>query len=106
MTQASPCCLTILSVKALVPDSNNGNIMGEVTKRRGRVLGMHPGEDSLQQSKPSAESEMSALPIHPFFYSGRGSFTTEFLRYEPLPQTSSRRFRGSGETQGRKPVII
>ncbi|NLL91628.1 MAG: elongation factor G [Ruminococcaceae bacterium] len=90
VSQASPILLEpILSVKALVPDSNTGDIMGEVTKRRGRVLGMHPGEDSLQQVEAEVpESEMSDFTTYiRSSTQGRGSFTTEFLRYEPLPST-------------------
>ena len=46
---ASPTLLEpIGSLKADVPDANMGDVMGEVNKRRGRVLGMQPGENGTQ----------------------------------------------------------
>lgn len=88
MKQASPALLEpINSVKAYVPDANTGDIMGEVTKRRGRVLGMNPAEDGLQL----VEAEIPANELSDFTTyirsstQGRGSFSMEFLRYELLP---------------------
>lgn len=43
MPQASPCILEpIGSLHAYVPDANTGDLIGELNKRRGRVLGMNP----------------------------------------------------------------
>jgi len=73
----------------LVPSDVTGDIMGEVTKRRGRVLGMNPGEDGTQ----CVEAEVPVSEMHDFtmylrqLTQGRGSFTFEFVRYEPLPAT-------------------
>ena len=47
--QASPTLLEpIGNLKASVPDANMGDVMGEINKRRGRVLGMNPGENGMQ----------------------------------------------------------
>jgi len=77
----------IANVKALVPDTNTGDIMGEITKRRGRVLGMHADEDGLQLVE--AEVPMGEMSDFTTYIrsstQGRGSFTMEFERYEPLP---------------------
>ena len=76
-------------LKATVPSDVTGDIMGEVTKRRGRVLGMNPGEDGTQ----CVEAEVPVSEMHDFtmylrqLTQGRGSFTFEFVRYEPLPAT-------------------
>ncbi len=90
LAQASPVLLEpIMAVKALVPDSNTGDIMGEVTKRRGRVVGMNPDETGMQL----VDAEIPQSELHDFTTymrsstQGRGSFTMEFLRYEPLPAT-------------------
>ena len=49
MPEAGPVILEpIHTLKAHVPNDNTGDIMGDVTKRRGRVLGMEPDEDGLQ----------------------------------------------------------
>ena len=74
-------------LNAYVPNDNTGDIMGEVTKRRGRVLGMHPDEDGLQVVE--AEVPMAEMQDFTTFMrqltQGRGWFTLEFTRYEPLP---------------------
>jgi len=88
LSQAAPVLLEpIMSVKAYVPETNTGDIMGEVTKRRGRVLGMNPAEDSLQLVEaeiPQAELSDFSTYIRSSTQ-GRGSYMMEFLRYEPLP---------------------
>ncbi|HIX13143.1 MAG TPA: elongation factor G [Candidatus Anaerofilum faecale] len=74
-------------LNAYVPNDNTGDIMGEVTKRRGRVLGMSPDEDGLQ--KVEAEVPMSEMQDFTTYMrqltQGRGWFTFDFVRYEPLP---------------------
>lgn len=88
MPQANPTLLEpIGSLKATVPDANMGDIMGEVNKRRGRVLGMTPGEDSMQVVEaevPMAEMSDFATYIRQVTQ-GRGRFTFEFVRYEEAP---------------------
>ena len=62
--------------------------MGDVTKRRGRVLGMEPDEDGLQTI--IAEVPLAELTTFTTFIrqttQGRGWFTREFARYEVLPE--------------------
>ena len=90
LPEAGPILLEpIGELKATVPSDVTGDIMGEVTKRRGRVLGMNPGEDGTQ----CVEAEVPVSEMHDFtmylrqLTQGRGSFTFEFVRYEPLPAT-------------------
>ena len=81
-----------LAYKAAIPEAgpadNTGDIMGEVTKRRGRVLGMNPDDDGLQV----VEAEVPVAEMQDFttflrqLTQGRGYFTFEFVRYETLPQ--------------------
>ena len=89
MPQANPVLLEpIGELKATVPDANMGDIMGEVNKRRGRVLGMEPDEDGMQTV--IAEVPLAELSNFTTFIrqitQGRGWFTTEFARYETLPE--------------------
>ena len=86
--QASPTILEpIGTLKALVPDDNMGDILGEVNKRRGRVLGMEPAEDGQQEI--TAEVPMAEMSDFSTFVRqtthGRGSFTFAFERYEEAP---------------------
>ena len=64
MPQANPVLLEPIGhLKATVPDSNMGDVMGEVNKRRGRVLGMEPageGRQTVEADVPMAE--MHDLP--------------------------------------------
>ena len=48
MPQANPVLLEPIGhLKATVPDANVGDVMGEVNKRRGRVLGMEPAGEEM-----------------------------------------------------------
>ena len=87
--KAGPVLLEpIGTLKAHVPADNTGDIMSEVTKRRGRVLGMNPDDDHLQVVE--AEVPMAEMQDFTTFLrqltQGRGWFTFEFVRYETLPQ--------------------
>ena len=89
MPEAGPVILEpIHTLKAHVPNDNTGDIMGDVTKRRGRVLGMEPDEDGMQTI--IAEVPLAELANFTTFIrqitQGRGWFTTEFARYEILPE--------------------
>lgn len=85
---ASPVLLEpIVSLKVNVPDKYTGDIMGDLNKRRGRVLGMTPLEGERQLIE--ADVPMTEL----FGYStelrsmtgGRGEYSYEFNRYEQVP---------------------
>ena len=89
MPQANPVLLEPIGhLKATVPDSNMGDVMGEVNKRRGRVLGMEPAGEGRQ----TVEAEVPMAEMHDFTTfirqctQGRGSFTFGFERYEEAPQ--------------------
>ena len=88
MPIAAPVLLEpIGNLKATVPDTNMGDVMGEVNKRRGRVLGMGPGEDGMQ----IVEAEVPMAEMYDFSTfirqstQGRGSFSFTFVRYEDAP---------------------
>lgn len=88
MPEASPVLLEpIGNLKVYVPDSNTGDIIGDLNKRRGRVLGMNPSDDNLQEIEadvPMSEMSDFATAIRSMTQ-GRGYFTLDFARYEQLP---------------------
>jgi len=89
MPQASPTILEpIGTLKAYMPYENLGDIMGEITKRRGRVLGMGPAKkpkmQELTAEVPMAEMGDFSTTLRSVTQ-GRGSFTLEFARYEEAP---------------------
>lgn len=92
--QAKPTLLEpIGALKATVPDANMGDIMGEVNKRRGRVLGMNVGEDGMQIVEAEVPmAEMADFSVYMRQVTqGRGSYTFEFERYEDAPAQVSQK---------------
>ncbi len=89
MAQANPVILEpIGELKVYVPDANLGDIMGDITKRRGRVLGMgaadEPKMQELVAEVPMAEMGNFATTLRSVT-AGRGHFTLTFARYEDAP---------------------
>lgn len=77
----------IAELKVTAPDENTGDIMGELNKRRGRVLGMEPvgkGNTLIQAEVPMREMHDFAMYLRQTTR-GIGSFDLEFVRYEQLP---------------------
>ncbi len=89
MAQASPVILEpIGELKVYMPDANLGDIMGDITKRRGRVLGMgaadEPKMQELVAEVPMAEMGDFSTTLRSVT-AGRGYFTLTFARYEDAP---------------------
>lgn len=78
----------ILTVTATVNDEAMGDVIGDINKRRGRVLGMTPSGDGSQEILAEVpESEMSTFSTAMRqMTQGRGSFTTVFARYDRCPE--------------------
>lgn len=87
--QAGPVILEpICNVKVYVSDDYTGDVMGDMNKRRGRILGMNPvgdGTTEIEAEAPMSEMFDFTTALRSMTQ-GRGSFTQEFARYEELPQ--------------------
>ncbi len=86
---ANPAILEpIGTLKAYMPDDNLGDIMGDITKRRGRVLGMGPADEPkmqlLEAEVPMSEMGDFSTTLRSVT-AGRGYFSLEFARYEEAP---------------------
>ncbi len=85
MPEANPILLEpVGELKVTIPDSYMGDVMGDITKRRGRVMGMNPdgeGNQILEAEVPMAEMGSYAIDLRSMTQS-RGSFTFHFVRYE------------------------
>ncbi len=86
--EAHPVLLEpIASLKVTVPDSYTGDVMGDLNKRRGRVLGMNP----LPGGKQIVEAEIPMSSLFGYctdlrsMTGGRGDYAYEFIRYEQAP---------------------
>lgn len=86
--QANPVLLEpIMNVEVIVPESYMGDIIGDMNKRRGRILGMEPrgdGMEIIRAQAPLAEMFQYAIDLRSITQ-GRGSFTMEFDHYEEVP---------------------
>ena len=88
LPMAAPVLLEPISkVEVYVPDSYMGDIIGDLNKRRGRILGMNPQENGLQQVEaevPEAEMFKYATDLRSMTQ-GRGYFKQTFERYDEAP---------------------
>ena len=85
--QANPVIMEpICSMKVYVPDSYMGDIIGDINKRRGRIMGMNPTDDGQEivAEVPMAEISDYAITLRSMTQ-GRGSFISQFERYEDAP---------------------
>lgn len=103
LPQASPTLLEpIGTLKTVVPDDYMGDIIGDINKRRGRVLGMNPTEDRYQEvvaEVPLAEMSSFSTVLRSITQ-GRGSFTLEFERYEDAPPAVAQKVIESAKADG------
>ncbi len=88
MPQANPVLLEpIGSLAVTVPNDYTGDVIGDLNKRRGRILGMTPqeGNDTLIEAEvPFSEMGRYVVDLRAIT-NGRGEFTFEFSRYEQTP---------------------
>ncbi|MBU5472677.1 elongation factor G [Roseburia sp. MSJ-14] len=86
--EASPILLEpIATLKVVVPDKYTGDIMGDLNKRRGRVLGMNP----VETGKTEITADVPYMELYGYMTDlrsmtgGSGVFSYEFARYEQTP---------------------
>ncbi|MBR3517404.1 MAG: elongation factor G, partial [Lachnospiraceae bacterium] len=86
--EAGPVLLEpIATLKVTVPDKYTGDVMGDLNKRRGRVLGMNP----VGNGKQTVEAEIPMSSLYGYctdlrsMTGGRGDYSYQFVRYEQTP---------------------
>ena len=88
IAEAKPCLLEpIMKLEITVPDDHMGDVMGDMNKRRGKILGMEPvagGGQKLMAEAPQAELFDYAIVLRSMTQA-RGSFTMAFEKYEEVP---------------------
>jgi elongation factor G len=86
--QGKPTLLEpMLTLKVTVPDANTGDVMSDLNGKRAHVSGMTPGDNgttTIEAVVPAAEVQRYATDLRSITQ-GRGSFTTEFSHYQPVP---------------------
>ncbi len=88
IVEANPCLLEpIMHLEIVVPDEYMGDIMGDMNKRRGRILGSEPlagGGQKVVGEAPQAELFDYAVTVRSMTQA-RGTFVMNFERYDPVP---------------------
>ena len=89
LPKAGPCILEpIGELKVLIPDNMMGDIIGDINKRRGQIMGMNPAADQgwteVSAEIPMSETATYAIDLRSMTR-GRGVFTLAFLRYQDAP---------------------
>jgi elongation factor G len=94
MRRASPVMLEpVMSVEVIVPDQYLGDIASDLTQRNGKV-------ESFEKQEENTQTIRAQVPLAQMFgyatelrsrTQGRGTFTMEFARYEPLPPEGAKR---------------
>ncbi|MEE1304503.1 MAG: elongation factor G [Agathobacter sp.] len=92
--EASPVLLEpIATLKVIVPDNYTGDVMGDLNKRRGRVMGMNPIDNGYQE----IIADIPYLELYGYntqlrsMTSGSGTYSYEFARYEQAPDEVAKR---------------
>ena len=88
IVEANPVLLEpIMKLEITVPDDNMGDIMGDMNKRRGRILGSEPlslGDQKIFAEAPQSELFDYAVTVRSMTQ-GRGNYFMEFERYDQVP---------------------
>jgi elongation factor G len=89
LAKANPVILEPVGcLKCTIPTSYSGDIMGDVSKRRGRIMGMsessRKGYTVIEAEVPTAEMTVYAVQLRAMTQ-GRGTYTFDFVRYEEAP---------------------
>ncbi|MEX0833161.1 MAG: elongation factor G [Actinomycetota bacterium] len=78
----------IVELEVVVPDSQAGDVMGDLNSKRGKILGMEPsgaGKQRVKAMVPQSEVARYAIELRSMT-GGRGMFGMKFSHYEPVPQ--------------------
>ena len=91
MPNANPTILEPIGALAVtVPEAYVGDVMGDLSKRRGRPMGMTPDHDGntvIEAEVPMAEMGSYTIDLRAMTQA-RGSFTLDFVRYEEVPKAN------------------
>lgn len=102
MAQADPVILEPIGhLKTIVPDSYTGDIIGDINKRRGQMLGMTPAGDGMTE----IEGEVPMAEMHSYssdlrsMTQARGDFEFEFERYQEAPSNIAQKIIDAAKSE-------
>lgn len=104
LPQANPVLLEpVGELKASVPEGMVGDVMGDLNKRRGRVMGMNPDEDRpgytvVEAEAPAAEMTDYTIVLRAMTQ-GRGQYSFHFVRYEEVPGNEAQKIIANAKVE-------
>lgn len=100
--QGKPVLLEpVMTVKVTVPETYTGDVMSDLNTKRAHVSGMNPGSNAsttIEAHVPAAEVQRYATDLRSITQ-GRGTFTSEFSHYQPVPQHIADQVRATAAKQ-------
>ncbi|MCC6312367.1 MAG: elongation factor G [Thermomicrobiales bacterium] len=100
--QASPVLLEpVVTLRVTVPDAYTGDVMSDLNTKRAHVVGMIPTENgatTIEATAPAAEVQRYATDLRSITQ-GRGTFTTEFSHYQPVPPHVAEQIKAAAKQQ-------
>jgi elongation factor G len=100
--QAKPVILEpVVTLRVTVPDTYTGDVMSDLNTKRAHVSGMNPGANSsttIEALVPAAEVQRYATDLRSITQ-GRGSFTTDFSHYQPVPAHVAEQIKAAAKQQ-------
>ena len=104
LPNASPVLLEpVGELKVSVPENMVGDVMGDLNKRRGRVMGMNPDEDRKGYTIVEAEAPYAEMMEYTIILramtQGRGSYTYKFIRYEEVPNNEAQKIIANAKVE-------
>ncbi len=103
LPKASPVLLEpVGALKVYIPDNYVGDVMGDLNKRRGRVMGIEPADDGTQvilAEVPFAEMTDYVIALRAATQ-GRGRFDFEFVRYDEVPSSIAEKIIQEAKAEG------
>ena len=86
-TEVNNFVCKLANIKVTVPDEFTGDVMGDLNKRRGRVLGMTPiaGGNQIVEADIPMTGVFGYCTVLRSMTGGRGTYSYEFARYEQAP---------------------
>ena len=91
--QAKPVLLEpIYNVEVLVPEDFTGDVMGDLSARRGKIAGMDPAgtHQRIRAQVPQAEMYQYSVDLRSMTQ-GQGVYTMEFSHYEEVPHETAQK---------------
>ncbi len=106
LPKANPVILEPVGyLKVYVPESYVGDVMGDLNKRRGRVMGIEPAEDGSGINTVLAEVPFAEMTDYVIALrattQGRGRFDFDFIRYDEVPQSLAEKIIAEANAQNK-----